>query len=172
MPGKESVELKTSKEAPVHFIESSGWKKGMCFLSVWKVQSPEVARQKLLAVAVEKTDASPLDKVQKVRINLQISGSWKSRGSWGQGRGQLCEGRPSPSTWWPRRAHRGLTQPCEVSRSWTLCNMGDGPLAPVGLPVRQKRNVGQHQWDSRRLHQKSTKCRILWLFTMLNCPTP
>ena len=81
MSCKVSVELENSTEAPVHFIESSAWKKGMCFLSVWKFQSPEVARQKLLAVAVEKTDASPLDKVHKVRRHLQISGSWKSRGS-------------------------------------------------------------------------------------------
>lgn len=80
MPCKVSVELENSTEAPVDFTESSWWKKGMCFLSVWKVQSPGVAIGKL-AAAVEKADASLLDKLQKVRINLQISGSWKSGGS-------------------------------------------------------------------------------------------
>ena len=90
-------------EAPVDFTENYGWKKGMCFLSVRKVQSPGVAIGKLLAAAVEKADASPLDKLQKVRINLQISGPWKSGGSGGQGRGQLCEGCQSPSTRHPRR---------------------------------------------------------------------
>ena len=80
MPCKVSVELENSTEAPVDFTESSWWKKGTCFLSVWKVQSPGVAIGKL-AVAVEKADASLLDKLQKVRVNLQISGSWKSGGS-------------------------------------------------------------------------------------------
>lgn len=46
-----------------------------------KFKDPEVAREKLLAVAFEKTDVSHPYKLQ-VRINLQVSICWKSRGRW------------------------------------------------------------------------------------------